>query len=371
MAPIHVAVLGYGFSANAFHIPYIVRLFELRTILDREVTPQRNPAKAKYGPLGVKVVTTLDEVINDPEIDLVVVAVRDMAHVPFTTAVLKAGKHVILEKPITATSAEARALIALAKEKHLILAPYLNRRFDGDFRTLKSLIDAGKVSFLSRYDIRGDWPMDPPGGSSGMIYGLGTHLIDQAIALYGEPKTVTGFLMNGRREPRDPPEVDDSCIVHLTYANNPVVVTVRCCLHSVASHQIRYIARSKNSSYVKYGLDPQESQVMFQGLTPLSPGFGEEPEEKRGEFGIQVDGKDTFIKVKTLPGCYLDYYKNVASAINGTGSLIATPEQAELGIRIIEAAKLSDKEKRTVDFATFGLCDLQGIKLRLANAYGL
>jgi len=92
---------------------------------------------------------------------------------------------------------------------------------------------------------------------------------------------------------------------------------------------------------------------MFQGMQPLDPGFGEEPESSWGEYGSRgADGKDVFEKVKTIPGSYLGYYKNVSGAINGTGNLEVTPEHAELGMRIIEAAKVSHKEQKTVDFAS-------------------
>ncbi|KZO96710.1 oxidoreductase NAD-binding protein [Calocera viscosa TUFC12733] len=358
MAPIRAAVLGVGFSADVFHIPFIVaqpELYKLHSIMERRATATASKARDKYGHLGVKVVTTLEEVISDPEVDLVVVTVKDAAHFPYAKAALSAGKHVVLEKPVTATSAEVRELIAIAKAKKVVFAPYHNRRFDGDFLTLRSLIDAGKlpdlVDFESRYDTRADWGLGAPGGSAGILYGLGSHIIDQAVALFGEPKTVTAFLLNGRREGH--PDVDDSFILHLRYANNPVVVTLRSALHSVASHQIRFIVRSKNSSFVKYGLDTQEPQAMFQGMGPLDPGFGAEPESSWGEYGVHdADGKDVFEKVKTIPGTYLGYYKNVAGAINGTGTLEVTPEHAELGMRIIEAAKVSDKEQKTVEFAS-------------------
>ncbi|KDQ10363.1 hypothetical protein BOTBODRAFT_640308 [Botryobasidium botryosum FD-172 SS1] len=356
MAPIRAAILGIGFSATVFHIPFILALpdvYTLHTIMERKATPSKSIARDKYGSTGVKVATTLEEVLADKEVDLVVVTVKDPAHFEYSKAALSAGKHVILEKPVTTTSAEARELISIAQKNNVVFAPYHNRRFDGDFRTLRSLLERGKLSdlvdFESRYDTRATWPMGPPGGSAGILYGLGSHLIDQAVALFGEPRSVTALLDNGRREGH--PEVDDSFILHLRYANNPVLVTLRSALHSVKSRQVRFIVRSLNASFTKYGLDTQEPQVMFQGMAPLDPGFGEEPESSWGEFAYQTsDGQTVSEKVQTIPGSYLDYYKNVAGAINGTGVLEVTPEHAEIGMRIIEAAKVSHQEKRTVDF---------------------
>ncbi|EJD50509.1 NAD binding Rossmann fold oxidoreductase [Auricularia subglabra TFB-10046 SS5] len=355
MAPIRVAVLGVGFSANVFQIPFILALpevYKLHTILERKATAEKSVARDKYGHLDIKVVTDISDVTGDPEVDLVVVSVKDHAHYDYSKRALLAGKHVILEKPVTATSEEMRDLIRIAKDKQVVLAPYHNRRFDGDFRTVRSLLEDGKltelVDFESRFDLRADWPMGQPGGAAGITYGLGSHLIDQVVALFGAPKTVTALLDNGRGEGH--PDVDDSFTIHLRYASTPVLVTLRSALHSVLSRQVRFIIRGKETSYVKYGLDPQEPQIMTQGMSPLDPGFGEETEDRWGEFGKRENGKITFEKIKTLPGSYKGYYSNVASAILGTGTLEVTPEQAELGIRIVEAAKRSAKEKKTVDF---------------------
>ncbi|KZV86584.1 NAD(P)-binding protein [Exidia glandulosa HHB12029] len=360
-SPIRVAVLGVGFSANVFQIPFILalpELFKLHSILERRATAEKSVAREKYGHTGVQVVTTFEEVTGDPDVDLVVVSVKDPAHYEYSKAALLADKHVILEKPVTATSAEMRDLIRIAKERKLVLAPYHNRRFDGDFRTVRTLIESGKltdlVDFESRFDLRADWPMGEPGGAAGIVYGLGTHIIDQVVCLFGAPKTVTALLDNGRGEGH--PDVDDSFTIHLRYEHTPVLVTLRSALHSVASRQVRFIVRGKETSYFKFGLDVQggQPQIMFKGMAPLDPGFGEETEDMWGEYGKRENGQTTFEKYVMLQstiGSYTDYYRNVAAAINGVGTLEVTPEDAELGLRIVEAAKQSAKEGKTVTFA--------------------
>ncbi|KAJ3557817.1 hypothetical protein NM688_g1268 [Phlebia brevispora] len=368
---INVSVLGIGFSANVFHIPYILSLqdiYKLHSIYERRATPNESKARDKYGYLGVKVVNTLEAVLTDAEVDLVVVTVKDPAHYEYAKATLEAGKHVVLEKPVTATSEEVHDLIEIAKQHKVVFAPYHNRRFDGDFRTVRKLIQEGKVTvhlftpssvthirsqlpnlvdFESRYDVRADWGPAPPGGSAGITYGLGSHLIDQAIALFGKPMSVTAVLDNGRKVGH--PDVDDSFIIHLRYADKPTIVTLRSALHSVASHQIRFIARSLNCSYVKYGLDVQEPQIAFQGMKPLDKGFGEETEEAYGEYAEMVDGKPKFTKVPTEKGVYIEYYRNVGETILGKTTLEVTGEHAELGIKIIELAHQSHKEQRTIE----------------------
>ncbi|KAG8879773.1 hypothetical protein FRB98_005538 [Tulasnella sp. 332] len=269
--------------------------------------------------------------------------------IPFIKA-LQAGKHVILEKPIVTTAAEARDLIDIAKAKGVTLAPYHNRRFDGDFLTVEKLIKENKLSdlsdFESRYDVSANWGLGEPGGSAGILYGLGSHLIDQTVALFGKPSSVYAILANGRRVGH--PDVDDSYIVHLRYPDNPVIVTLRSALHSTTTKQIRYIVRGPKSSYVKYGLDVQEPQAIG-GQGPLSPGFGEEPESSWGEYAyLDQSGKRHAESIRTETGSYLGYYRNVAEAITGKSTLVVTAEQAEVGIQIIEAAKKSHETDTVV-----------------------
>ncbi|KAG8877689.1 hypothetical protein FRB97_003180 [Tulasnella sp. 331] len=270
--------------------------------------------------------------------------------IPFIKA-LQAGKHVILEKPIVTTAAEARDLIDIAKAKGVTLAPYHNRRFDGDFLTVEKLIKENKLSdlsdFESRYDVSANWGLGEPGGSAGILYGLGSHLIDQTVALFGKPSSVYAILANGRRVGH--PDVDDSYIVHLRYPDNPVIVTLRSALHSTTTKQIRYIVRGPKSSYVKYGLDVQGKPQAIGGQEPLSPGFGEEPESSWGEYAyLDQSGKRHAESIRTETGSYLGYYRNVAEAITGKSTLVVTAEQAEVGIQIIEAAKKSHETDTVV-----------------------
>jgi len=260
----------------------------------------------------------------------------------------------VLEKPITTTHEEVRDLIDTAKAKGIVFVPFHNRRFDGDFLTVRNLIKDGKlkvedfVDFETRYDVRADWGAGSPGGNNGITYGLGCHLLDQTVALFGAAKSVTAFIDNGRRV--GVPEFDDSFIIHLRYAHLPVPVTVRSALQSVASHQIRFIIRQKDASFVKYGLDSQEPQVAVEGMKPLDKGFGADPEELYGEYGVQKDGKATFEKIPTVPGSYRDYYRNVGETILGTAKQEVTGEHGEIGIKIIQLAHLSHNTGKTVSY---------------------
>ncbi|KZT60597.1 NAD(P)-binding protein [Calocera cornea HHB12733] len=355
---INVALIGIGNSANVFHIPYILSLpeiYKLHTIYERSATPEKSKGRDKYGHLGVKITTTLEETLADPEIGLVIITTRGASHYEIAKAALTAGKNTVLEKPITTTAAEVQDLVDTAKAHNVIFVPFHNRRFDGDFLTVRKLLAEGKlkleeiVDFETRYDVRADWGAGSPGGNGGITYGLGCHLLDQTVALFGAPKSVTALLQNGRRV--GDPEFDDSFTIHLRYDKYPgLVVTARSALHSVASHQIRYIIREKNRSFVKYGLDSQEPQVAFEGKKPTDKGFGEDPEELYGEYGVYEGGNSTFTKIPTVPGSYRDYYRNVGETILGKAKQEVTGEQGEIGMRIIQLAHLSHKTGRTVPF---------------------
>ncbi|EJU03234.1 NAD binding Rossmann fold oxidoreductase [Dacryopinax primogenitus] len=355
---LNVCVYGIGNSANTFHIPYILslpELYKLYAIYERDATPQQSKGREKFGHLGVKIFTTLEEVLADPAIDLCVIATKSPSHYELAKATLSAGKSVILEKPITVTWQEVHDLATTAKAKGVTFVPFHNRRFDGDFLTVRKLLAEGKlnlqdiVDFESRYDVRADWGAGSPGGNGGSTYGLGCHLLDQTVALFGKPKTVTAILQNGRRV--GDPAFDDAFTIHLRYDAFPgLVVTCRSALHSVASHQVRYIIREKNRSFVKYGLDSQEPQVHDEGMKPLDKGFGEDPEELFGEYGTWVDGKSTFEKIPTVPGSYRSYYRNVGETILGKAKQEVTGEQGEIGMRIIQLSHKSHKEGRTVAY---------------------
>ncbi|KAG9001388.1 hypothetical protein FRB94_004800 [Tulasnella sp. JGI-2019a] len=200
--------------------------------------------------------------------------------------------------------------------------------------------------FESRYDVSANWGSGEPGGTAGILYGLGSHLIDQTVALFGKPSSVFAILANGRRVGH--PDVDDSFILHLRYPDNPVIVTLRSALHSTTTKQVRFIVRGPKSSYVKYGLDVQEPQAIG-GMNPLASAFGEEQESSWGEYAyIDESGKRHAESVRTETGSYLGYYRNVAEAITGKAGLVVTAEEAEFGIQIIEAAKKSHQTASVV-----------------------
>ncbi|ORY70655.1 NAD binding Rossmann fold oxidoreductase [Leucosporidium creatinivorum] len=363
-APINVAVLGFGMSATVFHIPFIKALpehFNLTTIFERSATETKSAARDAFP--EVKVVNTLDAVLSDPSIQLVFVSTINDTHFDYSKAALNAGKHVVVEKPLTPTSTEAHELAKLAKEKNLVLAVYQNRRWDSDYLTVKKLMKQGVFGELSEFQSNFDrfkgeaatsklWKeQDLPG--SGSAYDLGSHLIDQILELFGKPQKVTGIIRNSRAVGN--PNVADSFLIHLHYDASdvagrklPLIATARGSILSHVSPQLRYTIKGTSASFVKHGLDIQEDQLKAGAASAVTKSdFGVEPASLAGQ--LYTPGKVETITSEA--GSYRSWFENVADAIRSgdRNRLIVTPEQAALTIEIIEAATQSSREGRTID----------------------
>lgn len=201
-APFKVGVIGYGLSAKIFHLPFILDLpstFTLHAIVQR--TPKPNDDASHDHP-NAKIYRTADELIADPDVDVIVLTTAPDSHFSLASASLRAGKHVLVEKPFVPTSSEARDLVKLSQETGKLLTVYQNRRYDRDFLTLKDVIASGRlgriVEFESHFDrhrpampTATSWKTDPANYSA--VYDLGTHLMDQVVSLYGLPQRITGF----------------------------------------------------------------------------------------------------------------------------------------------------------------------------------
>ncbi|KZO99240.1 putative NAD binding Rossmann fold oxidoreductase [Calocera viscosa TUFC12733] len=368
-APVRAAVLGTGLSATVFHIPFILahpQYFALHSILERSATPDHSVARQRYGP-NVKVVTTYDEVLTDKDVDVVVLSTPNSTHYPYAKAALEAGKHVIIEKPLTTTSAEGAELVALAARKKLLICVYQNRRWDSDFLTLRKLLAQDVfgevVEFETRYDrfrpnlVGGTWK-EKAGTGQGALFDLGSHLIDQVLTLFGTPSSVTGFAANSRQV--GDPAFDDSFVALFHYPVSatrklPLTVTLRGAILSLLNPQLRFTVKGTRASWVKYGLDVQEPQLrLAQPMSLTDPRFGVEPTELEGTLTtLDAAGQPASKKVPTERGDYTQWYKNVGQALQaGDVTLLEVkPEQGLEVIKMIEAIYTSSREGRTVSVA--------------------
>ncbi|KAK0656899.1 oxidoreductase [Cercophora newfieldiana] len=376
-APIKVGIVGYGLSTKCFHLPFILPNtdLEVHAFLQRATPPSdpSQPPTKRWGHCTVdfpeaKHYRTPEDFFADGEIELVVVCTH--SHEQFVEQALRAGKHVVVEKPFVNTSAEADRLIALAKEKGKILTVFQNRRLDSDFRTLDYLIKHGALGTVLEADIHFDFPSAPwvngwgkkysPG--QGMAFGLGTHTIDQALTLFGRPASVTGFLRSNRGVDS---EIDDTYTIILQYDGEQknLLVTIKTAIVTHMKDQLRFFARGTKGTYLKFGTCPQEAKAIDAPGEPASaPDFGLEDPRIWGtltttsEFDSENQEYDEESKLyigkyPSLPGWYRGYYENIVAAIRGDVEVLVDPETARDGLRVIELARQSHNEGRTVTWS--------------------
>lgn len=315
----NVGLIGYGKAGRVFHAPLInaVDGLHLHKIVEHR------------GDAGV------NALLADAAIGLVVIATPNESHFDLGRRALLAGKHVVIDKPFTVTSDAARQLIDLARERDRILTVFQNRRWEGDFLTIRRLLAQnalGRVVFFeARFDRfrnepkLGAWRESSASGS-GILYDLGSHLIDQALVLFGKPESITADV---RRE-RDFGEADDTFDIWMRYPRLKVALTAGML---VRERTPRFTVRGTHGTFVKFGIDPQEA-ALAAGRTPGDAGWGKEPRE---QWGTLITGHGEQL-VETLPGSYQSFYENVRDVIAGHARLAVDPRDACTTIELIEQA---------------------------------
>jgi len=330
-------------SGRIFHGPLLQAHpgYKISKILERK----RDDSAEKY-PEAI-IVRDYNAILEDATIELVVVNTPDHLHFDMCTEALLAGKHVVVEKPFTLRTSDAQKLIRLARERACILTVFHNRRWDGDFLTVKEIISSGRlgrlVDFESHFDryrtfIQKSWKDQSHG--TGTLYNLGSHLIDQALQLFGMPER----LFCDSRKLRYGARTDDSYDLFLYYTNH------KCLLRSsylVKEPGPRFILHGTEGSYLKWGIDPQEA-ALSSDKVPGSDFWGEEAESDWGKINTTYKGKAVLGRHRTIPGNYLAFYDNVYQAIRNSKPLHVRPIQARNVIRIIEAAYKSSREAQVV-----------------------
>ncbi len=346
---IRAGVVGFGLGGKIFHAPYLhgIQGFELAAILARH----GDDAAQAYP--GVPIVRSMEDLLAQPELSLVVITTPPSTHFELARQCLEASKHVVIDKPFVATSHQARQLVELAHARGLVLSAYQNRRWDGDFLTLQKLIAEGTlgrvVSLESRFERYHPGPRpktwqekNVPG--NGLLHDIGTHLADQALTLFGTPQTLTADI----RYDRDQTAVNDGFVLNLQYPR------LRVSLHSTliaAAAGPRFVAHGTLGSYVKYGLDPQEP-ALKAGAVLGGPNWGEEPESAWGKFITMQNGTPVEKPVPTLPGDYRRYYENVRDAILGRAALTVPGEHGWRVIRLLELALESSERRQSMPCAS-------------------
>jgi predicted dehydrogenase len=298
----------------------------------------------------------VDEALKDPAVELIVVATPNETHFELAKKALLGGKHVVIDKPFAATSAEAGELKKLAEKQGVVLAPFHNRRWDGDFLTVRKLIDEGAVGRLVTYESHFDrfrplprentWK-EGSNAANGLLMDLGPHLVDQALALFGAPH---GIVASVRRD-RDQTDIEDAFDITLEYPR----LRAHCRSSMLACDAApRFLLHGTEGSFRKYGLDPQESALVGGAKVPRGED-GEwlaEPESQWGTLTVAPVPADpaklTRTKIKTELGDYRGYYANVRDAINGVAKLAVTPEDGWRTVKLLEMARESSAAGKTL-----------------------
>ena len=322
------ALIGYGLGGAAFHAPFLSSSPDLE--LTAVVTGNADRAAevaARYP--GAEVVPSVDEVwARADEFDLVVVTTPNRFHAGHARTALEHGLNAVVDKPFAGSAAEARELAGLAAARGLLLAPFHNRRWDGDFRTVARLVGDGALGAVHRFESRFErWRPEPkdgwkesgdPADLGSIVYDLGTHLVDQAVALFGRPTRVYAEVRALRRGVK----AHDDAFLALTHPSGAVSHLWASALAAAPGPRFRVLG--DRAAYVKDGMDPQE-EALKAGAVPGGPGWGEEPEERWGLLG------DT--RVPTEPGAYQEFYAAVAA-----GRAPVPVADAITGLEVVEAA---------------------------------
>lgn len=339
-------------AGRVFHAPLIssVEGFELAAVVERS----SNKASERYP--GITTFRSVEELLSDASIKLVVVATPNGSHYPIAMQALEAAKNVVVDKPVALTSAEIAQLGELAGGIGLRLFPFHNRRFDSDFQTIRKLIDEHSLGRLVHFESNFDrWR---PGQSSrawkeeadqgGILWDLGTHLVDQALVLFGMPSAVGAEM---RRE-RGGEGANDSFTIRLHYLTGFSVTVGANCLSSLA--RPRFHLRGTRGNFWKWGLDPQEDAL--NQITKIEDGnWGHEPEEQWGTLSVETDDVLVPSRVPSIAGDYRRFYAMVRDVLTGTSSEApATSAEAWRTARVLEWAKQSSDEHRDIE------CDWSG-----------
>lgn len=345
MNPIDTAILSYGMSGEIFHAPLLAAHpgFKLSTVVQRK----SGSAKTRYP--EVKIVDSIDKIVNDDAIELVIVNTPNETHYDFTVRILESGKHAVVEKPFCVTTKEADKLITLAGKTKKVLSVFQNRRWDGDFLTLKKIVEAKLVGSIVEFELHYDrfrnyiesntWKEESAPGT-GILYNLGSHMLDQVLVLFGMPLEVDARL--GIQRPGG--RVEDFYDIRLQYQGFHVIVKSS---YLVREPGPRYIVHGTEGSFVKYAIDPQE-QALKDGRVPGSAGWGTEPREYWGKLNTTLHGLHVEAFIETLPGNYLQYYDTLYQTIRKGEWLSVKPEESRDVIRIIEACAESNRKRAAI-----------------------
>ena len=343
--PINTALCSFGMSGLVFHSPFLTvnPHFNFYAVLERT----KNIAAEKYP--EVKTYRTLEAMLADDLVELVIVNTPNYTHYEYAKKALEAGKHVVVEKPFTVHFEEAQELIEIAKRKNKVLSVYQNRRYDSDYKTIKKVLSENLLGELVeaemhfdrfRQELSAKKHKEIAGPGAGVLYDLGAHLIDQALQLFGTPEKIFADI----RIIRPTSQVDDYFELLLYYPKLRVRLK--------ASYLVRealpgYILHGLKGSFIKHKTDVQE-KMLQEGIIPSGKDWGTEPETEKGLLHTEVDGKVIREYIASKQGNYNDYYNALYESIRFHKPLPVTAEEGAQVVKIIETAFESSKKESVI-----------------------
>jgi scyllo-inositol 2-dehydrogenase (NADP+) len=347
MESINTALLSFGMSGQVFHAPFlnVHTGFNFYGVWERT----KKLAAEKYP--SVKTFRSLDDLLADELIELVVVNTPSVTHYEYAKKCLEANKNVIVEKPFTATVEEGEELIALAKRKNKLLSVYQNRRYDSDYKALKKVVDEKLLGDLieaefhyDRYTEQLSYKVhkETPTPGVGIVYDLGSHLIDQALMLFGMPQSVFADIDIIRPDSK----VDDYFELLMFYPH------FRVRIHSsllVREQLPAYVLHGTKGSFIKAKTDVQEVALQ-SGLIPNTPDWGKEPENEKGLLHTEINGTVTRDYVPSAQGNYMEYYDGIYRSLRLDEPPPVSAEEGLNVIRVITAAHESSRVRKVVNF---------------------
>jgi len=346
---VRVGLVGFGMAGQAFHAPVICGVpgMELACILERKGTR----ASEKYP--GVRVARSLDELLTDKAIELCVIATPNDSHFELARACLLAGRDVVVDKPLAPTMRESEELVRLAAQLGRLITVYQDRRWDGDFGTVKKIVHSERLGQIVEYECRYDrfrpepkanaWREKASQPAAGVLFDLGPHVLDQILVLFGEPRSITAAAFCER----ETSQVDDSFDVCMEYPHLRAMGRARIIAYAPGPH---FLIHGTKGSFVKYGMDPQEARLRGENFphgTDWGADWGKEAEDLWGTLSLVGEPN---VKVPTERGDYRGFYANVRDAIEKKAALEVTPEQALRTMRAVILAHKSSREKRAVEW---------------------
>ena len=340
-------LVGYGGSGKNFHAPFINQNlgFYLKSVVERT----KKQAILEYP--GIQSFKDIDGLLADPQIELIVIASPNQTHFALALKSLQAGKHVVVEKPFTSNTLEALELIKIAKNKKLFLGVYQNRRLEGDFLTIQKIIGNNLlgeiVEFESHFDrfrpgfnVKAWKEIKSPG--TGLVFDLGSHLIDQALVLFGLPEYVSARIKSTRAHSN----VDDYFFIRLEYPGKEVLLRSSI---FVKGEGVRFIIHGKKGSFTKKGVDVQERLLQI-GEKPTRKDWAPDPEINWGEIFTEINGMEFTGRIPTQTASYMQFYDDLYQTIRENKPFPITPEQAYHTIRIIELALESSAQRKSIPY---------------------